>query len=387
MQQFIWNRVAVRYRGVIMWKMIAVSLIKCHLYLFWSGLGCGLVFTPMYIIVGEYFDKKKGQAMSLASSGSGFGALVLAPLTQYLLDTHLYTGTMIICSGLCLNLLVAGALFRSPPVTVHTRHIVVDEKIPLQTLSNTTQVVRSEKSSPSENAEGSEAEDEHDHSGSTHVETTDPLQVTVSSISVTNQAKRGSTPCPGAEWIWRYLEVFRNRSYVMYCVNMVTMPYAVIGALFFLPSLAREGGVRETLVPTFVAIAGIADIVGRFTWGYVFDLKVLRLRRRPLHSFSGIILGLLTVFIGTLTHFVPLAITTALWAFFQASYHGQRITVISEFVSKSQLSLATGYMVFFQGLGNFVALSSAGRPTSYMQACSIHNCALGLLSLKNKSSS
>ena len=35
------------------------------------GMGSALLFTPPYIIVGQYFDKKKGIAMSLGTVGAG----------------------------------------------------------------------------------------------------------------------------------------------------------------------------------------------------------------------------------------------------------------------------------------------------------------------------
>lgn len=51
-----------------------------------GGLGFSLVFVTSVIILLRWFDKRLALAMGIASSGTGIGAFVFAPLTQLLLD-------------------------------------------------------------------------------------------------------------------------------------------------------------------------------------------------------------------------------------------------------------------------------------------------------------
>ena len=47
-----------------------------------SGIGLCFIYVPGYLIVGEYFDDKKGVAMALSTVGSGVGAFLFPFLIQ-----------------------------------------------------------------------------------------------------------------------------------------------------------------------------------------------------------------------------------------------------------------------------------------------------------------
>jgi len=73
------------------------------------------VFSPSYVAVSQWFDKKKGKAMALSTLGTGFGSVCMAPLITMLIDQYNYFGTMLIVAALLLNNAVGGALYRTPP--------------------------------------------------------------------------------------------------------------------------------------------------------------------------------------------------------------------------------------------------------------------------------
>ena len=50
-----------------------------------SGLGLGFMYMVARAIISEWFDRNLGVALGLASSGSGLGQLLLAPLIVLLL--------------------------------------------------------------------------------------------------------------------------------------------------------------------------------------------------------------------------------------------------------------------------------------------------------------
>jgi len=80
-----------------------------------SGVGGVLVFSPSYVAVSQWFDKKKGKAMALSTIGTGFGNVCMAPLIALLVDQYNYFGTMLIIGALLFNSTVGGALYRAPP--------------------------------------------------------------------------------------------------------------------------------------------------------------------------------------------------------------------------------------------------------------------------------
>ena len=78
-----------------------------------AGLGIACMQPIAIVMVGSYFDKRRGFANSIAVSGGSLGGLILAPLLTTLFENYGYSGAMLITSGIFLNGWVTGALFRS----------------------------------------------------------------------------------------------------------------------------------------------------------------------------------------------------------------------------------------------------------------------------------
>ena len=79
------------------------------------------------VMVGKYFDKRRGLATLLASVGISIGALSFPPLVQYLLDKYGLQGVLMVLAGIVFNFTVTGALLR--PTTFYSeRKIRLIEK-------------------------------------------------------------------------------------------------------------------------------------------------------------------------------------------------------------------------------------------------------------------
>ena len=77
-----------------------------------SGIGMALMYLPSMVMVGYYFEKRRPLAAGIASSGSGFGMLILAPLAAYLVNEYHWKGALVILSGVMLQGVVLGSLMR-----------------------------------------------------------------------------------------------------------------------------------------------------------------------------------------------------------------------------------------------------------------------------------
>ncbi|KAM7314501.1 monocarboxylate transporter 10-like [Ixodes scapularis] len=87
------------------------------LYLYFSfglvaGTGFGLILLPAVVCVSTYFNRRRSLATGVTVCGSGVGTFVLAPLVQLLIRLYGWKGTLIVCSGLSLQGVVAGLLMR-----------------------------------------------------------------------------------------------------------------------------------------------------------------------------------------------------------------------------------------------------------------------------------
>lgn len=80
-----------------------------------AGFGLAFIYVPASVMPSFWFDKRRSLATGIAVSGSGLGTFALAPFLEYLLGEYGWRGTLLILSGLTLNFMVFGALFRDVP--------------------------------------------------------------------------------------------------------------------------------------------------------------------------------------------------------------------------------------------------------------------------------
>ncbi|KAM4776728.1 LOW QUALITY PROTEIN: monocarboxylate transporter 9-like [Cyanocitta cristata] len=85
------------------------------------GLGCGLLYTATVTIMCQYFDKRRGLALGLISTGSSVGLFIHAALQRELIKRCGLKGCLLIVGALSLNIVACGSLMRplesssSPP--------------------------------------------------------------------------------------------------------------------------------------------------------------------------------------------------------------------------------------------------------------------------------
>ncbi|MEY2470284.1 MAG: hypothetical protein QOF21_2982 [Actinomycetota bacterium] len=58
----------------------------CLTYGIGVGVGGGLVVTPLYVIAGGWFVRRRAVAMGIVAAGNGLGTLILVPLAERLID-------------------------------------------------------------------------------------------------------------------------------------------------------------------------------------------------------------------------------------------------------------------------------------------------------------
>lgn len=88
-----------------------------------TGLAMSMGYVTSVVIVAFYFEDKRALATGLSVCGSGIGTFVFAPLTEYLINIYGWRGTMIIWSGIILNLVVCGSLLRPLEFTPYERKL------------------------------------------------------------------------------------------------------------------------------------------------------------------------------------------------------------------------------------------------------------------------
>lgn len=99
---------------------------------FGTGFGFGMIYLPAIVSVTMYFEKYRSLATGIAVCGSGFGTVVFAPLTNYLITNYTWQGSLLVISGIVFFCAVFGYMFK--PLAP-----LASEEEPKKTSSNQTE--------------------------------------------------------------------------------------------------------------------------------------------------------------------------------------------------------------------------------------------------------
>ena len=221
--------------------------------------------------------------MSLGTIGAGLGAVTFSPLIVFLLDFYTYIGCMLILAAISLHCCLAGALLH-PFIDQPLNTEVGDENLDPALINGT---------SDSFNMSNSKTTDRLEHaSGITHGTTVDacaeklhvnPVVDTPSCMSVVSQTVDSAWKC-----LKKAIKLFQSVTMLIYCGCIFMMPVAHGMVIFFIADAAVLRGASDTQASLVLSIFGACDCVGRIAWGVIFDLKVVRCRRRMMFSLLGI---------------------------------------------------------------------------------------------------
>ena len=197
-------------------------------------------------MVGQYFDKRKGMAMSLGTIGAGLGAAVFGPSITFMMHNFGYMGCMLILAAVEFHCCIAGSLLR--PFVERSSPVVEME---IQVVASKSDINKVDDNKLA-NAKQDEKNKTHRHSA-----------------------------------ITSYIKLFSSATRIFYFASITSLPMAFGVVIYFMPDAAMLSGYTDTEGAWLLSVFGICDVIGRLFWGFMFDLKVLRRRR----SISFALLG------------------------------------------------------------------------------------------------
>ena len=266
-----------------------------------SGIGHGLALNPGFLIVDQYFKKKKGTAMAIAGASSGVGILVSPMPLSHMFDTYGHQGGFMLLAALTLHGFVSGALYR--PIEQHLR----------MTHSTRGTQIRASKRNSGNN----------------------------------------SVICD--------FGVFTNVRFTGYFTIMsgLFMSVGVITSL--LPALVIENGLTLDNATLTLASIGAGDIVGSFLLGLLLDIPWLRNRMGFWFSFCNMILAVAMVVYPHLYTTHGFIIISVLQAGFSIHLVSQRVTALSGIVLHEQINAALGLVLFGNATGALIGRGLGGK--------------------------
>ncbi|KAM3590582.1 uncharacterized protein V6R79_012154 [Siganus canaliculatus] len=201
--------------------LVLASQATClvHLYLTMgviSGLGWGLVFTPMVATVMASFTRRRTLALGVAFSSIGLSSFAFNPLFQFLVEKYTWRGALLILGGLSLNIVPCGALIRPQ------RRPKAPAKVEPESRPSCASLLRRVAS-------------------------------------------------------YLELSLLLERPYVTYTLAVTLLNVGYFVPYFHLVAHSRQAGFSEYQAAFVMSAAGASDILGRVASGWFSDLGFLRL--------------------------------------------------------------------------------------------------------------
>ncbi|XP_023130748.1 monocarboxylate transporter 13 [Amphiprion ocellaris] len=285
--------------------LILASQATClaHLYLTMgviSGLGWGLVFTPMVATVMANFTRRRTLALGLAFSSIGLSSFAFNPLFQLLVEMYAWRGALLILGGLSLNIVACGALIR-----------------------------------PKQRSEAPAKVDPDSRS------------------SCVAQLQRVSS--------YLELSLLFERPYVTYTLAISLLNAGYFVPYFHLVAHSRQAGFSEYQAAFVMSAAGATDILGRVVSGWFADLRHFRLIHllSLWTALAGVFIMLLPV--SSLSgSYVALVVISLLYGFCSGALTSLAFAVVPLIVGVERMMGALGLLQLIESSAGLLGTPLSG---------------------------
>ncbi|XP_022337687.2 monocarboxylate transporter 12-like [Crassostrea virginica] len=344
-----------------------VEFLICTLSIVF-GCGSGFLFPPTLVILGRYFQKRRGFANGLAMAGACLGGLVYPLFIRFSIDEYGVRGALLLLSGIYMHVFVAASLltppekYKSKTVTnrqeneklLHTP-IVKNRNIttPNANLSSSLPNIQlkqepikkrrtmtiSEDAQPGEN---------HRHKVSNFSQYLS--NISLMSISTVDLNFQKSTVLKKELRWFDYIKamdfsVLKQTEFVLFLVSFC---FSAIPAIMnvFLPAFAREMGRTDSEILVLVCIIGFMDFLGRVVTGFLSDNP--RIRSSHIIVITMFALGTLAQFARFLNSFWAFCVFVTLYGFFAGSPFALFSSMMSKIVGIEKFPTAYAFLILAQ---------------------------------------
>ena len=320
-----------------------------------------LIYVPGYIIVVNYFEKKRALAMSLGTVATGFGAL-FPPVMLYLFETYGFTGAFVIIAAISLHSLLAGMLYRP-----------ISSKKPKQ--------LNEEPSELDKDNQGSLNDLNHGTCGTIKTdqllnEAVDTYKEKISALKMgkdlTKQSKEIASRQTRRDSIFHRiipkkklfdLILIKNSRFVSLSFGNFCNAYNIGVSSTCVPVLAMQFGIHITKAVSLITVAGIGTTVGILGLGFIMDFKRIKPYRALMYVSFLYIIGITSTLNPLTTNFISFVVVQFIRAAFGGFCMSQRATIVSDIVGKQKVANAFGILLVSTSLGYTAGRVMGGKLT------------------------
>ncbi|XP_056147950.1 monocarboxylate transporter 9a isoform X2 [Lampris incognitus] len=317
------------------------------------GLGCGLVFAATLTITCQYFDKRRGLALGIVTTGTSFGAFVYATVQNELIVIFGLDGCLLITGALSLNLMACAGFMR--PLNMPRYYLKqkaalernTEEQLFEKPPANDLKIAPGSSTSPPEKAL-----------------MVKELLITIDAKDLPIQTERKRCGFLGGSAIMKvikrkqqaYTKYFHsmvdhlhNRVMVALCIAVFLFSLGAFPPVLFMEDVARsEGLIEEVSVIPLVSIVAITTGLGKLVLGALADVRWIN--SIYLYAFTLIVSGTALLLIPVTKSYMVLQILSAVVGFFSGNW-SLTSYITTQIVGLERLTQAHGVLMFFGGFG------------------------------------
>ncbi|CAL1543934.1 unnamed protein product [Lymnaea stagnalis] len=350
---------------------------------FVSGVGRGFTYAPGIFILGMYFNKKRGLAAGLGSSGVGVGTFLIVPLAQYLFDEYGFEGAFLIMGGISFHMLLIAMMYRplsmnakfkrnhlqrekkkKTPIDVDHEESFVLVKVRKAPHTERPNLVRS---TSRKSVDGEERMDVSDSITSKKAEGASQRKVKretkknclKSSLKICFPKEYNDKSGGSPRRIFHFY-LLKNWSFLMYCISIGLFTMAFKAAFTFIPALVKSKGIPQSQAALVLSITGVLDTVGRIAAGALFDLPGLRRIRPFLYNVVMFAVAGVAFVLPSLSTFPAFCAVCGVYGMLTGAYVSQKSVITVDILGATHVASSFGILIFFQGLGTLLGPPLSG---------------------------
>ncbi|XP_056892616.1 monocarboxylate transporter 7-like [Takifugu flavidus] len=369
-----------------------------------TGMGYCLTFLPTVTILSQYFTRRRALVTAVASTGESLFMSAMAPALSALKDRMGWRRTMAILGGLQSTIIICGALLR--PIVIRPGGNPKTDAQELEVLG--AKVPKHKAESPSVlqiGLHGSETEltissvstresgiqSLKDSESSSHPEEKTLLDTEAGKSETTNTAVLESTDAKGSETEKQLMvkegvrtgdtfqtekpklldfTILRECSFIFYSLFGLFATLGFFAPPLYIIEMSVSRGVEREHAAYMLSIMAVAEIVGRFTIGWILTWKCL-MKKKVLVLLTCVITMTVDLVGFTLvTEFYGLAVCCAVYGFLMGTISCTHIPLLAEddVVGIERMSSAAGVYVFIHSFSGL-----AGPPLGGLLVDMTHN--------------
>ncbi|XP_072230026.1 monocarboxylate transporter 7-like isoform X2 [Leuresthes tenuis] len=377
-----------------------------------AGLGYCLTFLPTVTILSKYFNHRRSLVTAVASTGESLSMFALAPAFSALRDNIGWRRTMVVIGALQSIIIICGVLLR--PIIIKTRPSPKElEPLRMQEKPEDTNledsVIKDNELTGSSAATGDSGvqslkeNSNLEENGLLHKEDgleTEQVSVGIRTVEIKEsetenidrdaekqlmsdeETKSGNEQLPAKNSRLLDFSILRECSFILYSLFGLCATLGFFAPPLYVIELSVSRGVKRDKAAYMLSTIAVAEILGRFSIGWILTRKQFMTRKLLVLLACVIMMAADLLGFTLVTEFYGLAVCCALYGFFMGTLACTHIPMLAEdeVVGIERMSSAAGVYVFIQSFAGLAGPPLGGVLVDATQnyGAAFYSCAIGM---------